>query len=63
MMSNIEVEIEEWANCSPYAIIKLMKELDNGDRGENTKEFYISYPDWAKLFFQKLTVEKQNKIY
>ena len=71
-MSNIEHEVEEWADCSPDTIIKLLKALENGDRGENPKEFYTSYPVWDKMsgdqktkskkYFQKLTAEKQKEI-
>ena len=48
-MVESQEKVEEWANCTADAIIKLTKALDIEDRVENTKEFYIYYLDWAKI--------------
>ena len=47
-----------------------MKEQNNGDCGENNREFHSSYPDWTNMTdpqkdkfknFSRNTVGKQNE--
>lgn len=45
--------VEQWPNCNPDVVVRLMKKLDTSRNpnclGSNKKAFYSSYPLWALM--------------
>ena len=70
--NNVESGVEDWPNCQPDEVIKIMKTLKDSNLGANKKSFYSSYPSWSSmnteqrnktaLWFRNLTVPIREAI-